>query len=402
MGLVMLATGCGSPDNQSPSADSDVAELSRPSSNSESVELIEDQPPTGETPAASEESVLIETASDGSTPNGSTGEGDTNEIESGGAAGDPWSANDRLAKTLNIGAVYEVGRYETWALEFDLDHLDAIASQGFTAIRLPVRWADWASEVPPYDIEEAFFDEIDLVLGRALANDLAVVLDVHHYEALDTNPEGERERFLGLWAQIADRYRELPNSVVFELTNEPHDQLGGDLLNEILSDAVEVIRSSNPDRTLMIGPGGWYSPLELDSLVVPDRNIIVSVHYYEPFPFTHQGAVWVEGSSEWLGTPFDEAQDRQPIEREFGNVAAWATDNDLPIFVGEFGSLAEADATDREAWTTFIREQSEQHGFSWGYWDWASPGFGLYEMTPGDPHGGTWNEALLAALLGSP
>lgn len=401
MVLVMLATGCASSNSQSPSADSDVVELSRSSSNSEPTERIEDQPPTGETPAASEESVSTETASDGSTPPGSPGEGDTTEVESGAAAGDPWRANERLAQTLNIGAVYEVGRYETWALEFDLDQLDAIASQGFTAIRLPVRWADWASEVPPYDIEEAFFEEIDLVLGRALANDLAVVLDVHHYEALDENPEGERERFLGLWAQIANRYQELPNSVVFELTNEPHSQLGGDLLNEILSAAVDVIRASNPNRTLMIGPGSWYSPLELDSLLVPDTNIIVSVHYYDPFPFTHQGAVWVEGSAEWLGTRFDDAQDRPLIEREFDDVAAWASENDVPIFVGEFGALIEADGTDRAAWTTFIREQSEQHGFSWGYWDWASPGFGLYEMEPGDPGDGTWNEELLAALLRS-
>ena len=53
----------------------------------------------------------------------------------------------------------------------------------------------------------------------------------------------------------------------------------------------------------MIGPGQWNSISGLKSLQLPedDQNLIITVHYYLPFEFTHQGAEWVNGSDAWLG-----------------------------------------------------------------------------------------------------
>ncbi len=194
---------------------------------------------------------------------------------------DPFLVNLGLSRTLNIGAVYEVAKDETWANDFAPEDLDDIATQGFTAVRIPIRWSDWTGPEPTFSIDLTIFQEIDAVVERALENDLSVIIDVHHFEELDANPDTEAERFLAMWFQIAEHYQDMPPSVVFEVSNEPHDRFSGQVLNDLLAQAVEVIRRSNPDRTIMVGPDQWYSPLRLDTLDLPDDdNLIVTVHYY--------------------------------------------------------------------------------------------------------------------------
>lgn len=53
-------------------------------------------------------------------------------------------------------------------------------------------------------------------------------------------------------------------------------------------------RHMNPTRTVIVGPPSWNSVKHLDGLNLPqqDRNLIVTVHYYTPMDFTHQGASW--------------------------------------------------------------------------------------------------------------
>ena len=52
-------------------------------------------------------------------------------------------------------------------------------------------------------------------------------------------------------------------------------------------------------------PNGMLSE-NFRSLEIPkdDRNIIVSIHCYNPLEFTHQGAPWVtdRDSNAWMGT----------------------------------------------------------------------------------------------------
>ena len=42
---------------------------------------------------------------------------------------------------------------------------------------------------------------------KALANRLLVVLDLHEYEVMGSDPAGNRQRFLSVWGQISERYR---------------------------------------------------------------------------------------------------------------------------------------------------------------------------------------------------
>ncbi|NHV98837.1 MAG: glycoside hydrolase family 5 protein [Thaumarchaeota archaeon] len=57
-----------------------------------------------------------------------------------------------------------------------------------------------------------------------------------------------------------------------------------------------------------MGPAYWNTIDHLDELKLPeeDENIIVTIHYYSPMDFTHQGAKWAGREDkvgvEWKGT----------------------------------------------------------------------------------------------------
>jgi endoglucanase len=146
-----------------------------------------------------------------------------------------------------------------------------------------------------------------------------------------------------------------------------------------------VIRQSNPDRYVMLGTGEWGGIGAMNRLQLPDDNrLIFTFHYYNPFEFTHQGAEWVSGSSAWLGTTWGTDRDRAAVQIDFDTVAQWASQHDIPVFMGEFGAYSRAAMDDRVAWTAFVTSEAERRGFSWAYWEFDA-GFGAYTD-------GQWNE----------
>jgi endoglucanase len=262
---------------------------------------------------------------------------------------------------------------------------------GFATVRIPVRWSAHAATSPPYAIDTVFLNRVTTVVRQARSAGLMVVLNMHHYEEIFTDPQGQRDRFLALWRQIATQFRAFPDSLVFEVLNEPHDSLTPDLWNEFFRDALAVIRESNPDRYVMIGTAVWGGVSSLDRLLLPvDSHLILTFHYYLPFEFTHQGAEWVSGSDAWLGTTWGTSQDSAAVRRDFDAARSWATQHDIPVFMGEFGAYSRAAMDDRVAWTRFVAREAERRGFSWAYWEFDF-GFGAYTN-------GQWNE-LHGALI---
>jgi endoglucanase len=223
--------------------------------------------------------------------------------------------------------------------------------------------------------------------------------NVHHYEEIFGNPDGQQERFLALWEQIADHYQEYPPELLFEILNEPQGRLSASKWNQVLVAALAVIRETNPTRNVIIGPAQWNGIAGLDTLQLPaeDRHIIATVHYYEPFEFTHQGAEWVSGSDAWLGVTWrDTRGQKAALSVDLEMAAAWAEANSRPLYLGEFGAYGRADIESRALWTASVARQAEERGMSWAYWDFCA-GFGVYDAQQGE-----WNEALRKALLPPP
>ena len=300
-----------------------------------------------------------------------------------------------IQRGINMGDMLDAPQEGEWGLSVEEGYFDRIKGAGFDFVRLPVRWNTHAEQERPYTIDPAFFARVDEVVNWALARDLTVIVDFHHYDEMMSDPWGHKDRFLGIWKQIAEHYKDYPSKLLFELLNEPNGQLDASLWNQYIVESLPIIRETNPTRDVVIGPASSNAYDGLSMLDVPDDDhLIVTFHYYLPFQFTHQGAEWVDGSDPWLGTTWEAIEaEKAEITRHFDSVADWARRRRIRILLGEFGAYSRADMASRVRWTEFVRSEAERHGFAWAYWEFAS-GFGIY-----DPDAKVWREDLLRALI---
>lgn len=307
-----------------------------------------------------------------------------------------YEQNRRLGRGVNLGNALEAPNEGDWGMVLQEEYFSLIRQAGFDSVRIPIRWNAHALAEDPYTIDPLFFARVDWAIEQALKNELRVVINIHHYEEIMENPVWHKDRFLAIWKQIAEHYQDTPESIYFELLNEPYGTLANTSWNELAAEAIAVIRQSNPRRTVIVGPGNWNSIDMLPNLFLPedDRNLIVTVHYYLPFQFTHQGAEWVDGSESWLGTTWEGSErEKALIERDLDRALKWSNQNARPIFLGEFGAYSKADMESRERWTAFVARSAEQRGFSWAYWEFGA-GFGVY-----DRQANAWVEPIRRALL---
>jgi endoglucanase len=257
--------------------------------------------------------------------------------------------------------------------------LDAVRDAGFDTVRLPVRWAAFVAPGPPYDLDAAFAATVDRTVDAALERGFTVVVDVHHYDDVDA------DRLVGLWSRLAARYADRPAALWLELLSEPH--LEAPVWNTLLRRVLAAVRAVDANRSVLVGPAPMNTVAALPSLDVPaDDRLIRTVHYYEPMPFTHQGAAWAPAGP--VGPRWGTDADHAAVTADLSRAAATGS-----LFVGEFGTYDRADLGSRVRWTRHVRGELERLGLDWCYWDFATD-FGLY-----DPDAGTWRTPLLTALL---
>ncbi|MDB5888696.1 MAG: glycoside hydrolase family 5 [Rhodocyclales bacterium] len=309
-----------------------------------------------------------------------------------------------LGRGINLGNVFESPQGNgDWDLPMRAEYVDKISAAGFTTVRIPVRWSNHATTDADAIIDEAFARRIDETVDAFLARGMYVVLNVHHYRQLTGDRLDPAEarvddvvlqlRFFKLWQQIAARYKDRSSHLLFELFNEPHGPLDRDW-NDMASRALRIVRQSNPQRIVIIGPGRWNSADALAQLQLPpDPNLIVTIHDYDPFDFTHQGAEWVKPVRP-LGVSCCSDEQRARIARGLEIAQAWGQRNAYPLWLGEFGAYSKAPIAVRAAYTRAVRDAAERRGINWAYWEFGA-GFGAY-----DPRAERWRSELLEALLG--
>lgn len=309
-----------------------------------------------------------------------------------------------IGRGVNFGNMLEAPTEGAWGLSVTDDFIDKAAAAGFTAVRLPVRWSNHAGADAPFTIDPTFLARVESVVDRLLAKNLVVVLNVHHYRQLDGDPLDAGEfavadsvvdlRFVVLWEQIATRFRGRGPRLVFELYNEPHGRLNGEPWNVLAARALAVVRRTNPDRAVVIGPGHWNAVADLRLLRMPnDANLIATVHNYAPFSFTHQGAEWVSPVLP-VGVTCCSAAQVAEMTAPLDAATSWSAAVRYPVYVGEFGAYGTADVASRVAFNRAMRAAMEARGMTWTYWEFAA-GFGVY-----DPAARSVRRPLLDSLLG--
>jgi endoglucanase len=276
---------------------------------------------------------------------------------------------------------------------FKEKYFQMIKDAGFSSIRVNLqafRYMDSTNILNAHWLET-----LDWVVKKSLDAKLLIILDMHEYSIIGENPEGNKQKFISFWKQLSLRYRDQPNDVLFEVLNEPNKKLNAGLWNEYLAEAVKLIRVSNPNRTLIIGPNNWNSIESLDSLALPadDKNIIVTVHFYQPMRFTHQGAWWSKETRDsvgikWMGTK----EEKDFIKDKLKVAANWSKAHNRPIFLGEFGAYDKGDMDSRTRYTACVAHTAEMFNFSWAYWQFDSD-FIVYNIDKE-----SWVEPILNAL----
>lgn len=308
-----------------------------------------------------------------------------------------------LGRGINLGNMLEAPNEGDWGLTVRPDFLDAITQGGFQTVRVPVRWSNHAATKRPFRLDVAFANRVEGIVDRLLAKGVYVILNMHHYRALDGDApdKGDEaqdaslsdERFLALWTQIAQRFAGKSDKLIFEIYNEPHKLLTRPHWNELMARASATVRKTNPQRLLMLGPVHWNNASALNEMRLPnDPNLIVTIHNYAPFKFTHQGANWIEPALP-AGVGCCDSVQRAELIQPLDLAKRWSDQYRYPIFVGEFGAYEKADMADRVRFTQIMREEVELRGFSWAYWELAG-GFGVY-----DPVKKAFRLPLLDALI---
>ena len=293
--------------------------------------------------------------------------------------------NNLLGRGVNLGNALDAPSEGEWGVTLKEEYFDIIKQAGFNSVRLPVRWSTHAMTEKPYTIDPNFMSRVDWAVNCALSRKLPIILNIHHYNETYIDPNGHKERYLALWKQIAEHFKGCPDILLFELMNEPRNKLDEFVWNTYMKESLALVRQSNPNRTIVVGPSHDNIIPYLKFLDIPkdDRNIIVTVHYYFPLEFTHQGADWITKGdpNTWMGTKWTGTDaEKKAVTDQFDIAAAWGKENNRPMNLGEFGSYKKADMESRVRWTKFLADTAVQRGMSFDYWEFCASEFGLYDQ----------------------
>ena len=308
---------------------------------------------------------------------------------------DAFAQNQRLGRGVNILGYDPIWRSREQG-RFKAEYFLKLKEAGFSSVRINLhafRYMDATN-----GLKSSWFEVLDWAVNEAQKQGLAVILDLHEFHALGGDPAGGKEKLLTFWRQMAAHYQNAPGSVCFEVLNEPFGKLTPELWNEYFAEALGVIRKTNPTRTVIVGPGHWNAISRLEELKLPesDRNLIVTVHFYEPFSFTHQGTSWTDRKDklgfDWTGS----LEEVEALNRSFDKADAWSKANRRPLFLGEFGAYDRGPMDSRVRWTAAVARAAEARGWSWAYWQFDSD-FVLYDVKRD-----AWVEPILKALIPKP
>lgn len=196
------------------------------------------------------------------------------------------------------------------------------------------------------------------------------------YETYYDRQERSEKILAAVWSQIAERFQDYDEHLIFEGLNEPRkkgtdvewnggDQEGWDVVNALNAVFVRTIRESggnNPDRILMIPGYAANAWAALEHIQVPeDDKIIVSVHAYEPYDF----ALNVQGRGTW-------DQDTENIDTIMQKLDELFISKGIPVIIGEFGAMyknTEGNESERAAWVQYYVSRAAEKGIPCIWWD---------------------------------
>jgi len=211
------------------------------------------------------------------------------------------------------------------------------AAQGLNLIRLPLLWERLQHrEFGPLD--PAAMRSVQTVIREAAGHGMTVDLDLHNYGSGFGHPVGSRatpdRAFADLWRRVARRFRSDSN-VMFGLMNEPHVQTAAEWV-AAANAAIAAIRTAGAKQEILVSgidwDGAWHwissgTAAAMQAGLRPEGNVVFEVHQYL--------------DSDGSGTHWNVVSPSIGVQR-LRTVTQWAERNGEKLFLGEFGSAADA------------------------------------------------------------
>ena len=258
--------------------------------------------------------------------------------------------------------------------------INSVSNRGFKTLRVPVTWRFHQGTAPDYTIEEEWLDRVEEIVNYGRANNMYVIINVHHDDEwiIPTAAMTDQvsDRLTKLWTQVANRFKEYSDYVIFETLNEPRyegtpeEWTGGtaegrvavNQYHQVSLDAIRATGGNNSLRQIMISTYAASTlPVAMDALEIPndDPRTIISLHTYFPFPFT------LGGTDDTWGTDNDRAE----LEAEMDRIKAKFIDNGKAVVLGEWSSGNQDNTDDRLTHAAFYAQAAAQRGFASIWWD---------------------------------
>ena len=254
-----------------------------------------------------------------------------------------------------------------------------IKAEGFQTIRIPVSYVDHMEE-DGFTIKTEWLDRVQQVVDWCVEEDLFIIINIHHEDSCltkaSTDYDGVMERYTKIWTQIAERFGDYNEKLIFESMNEiGFDDLGAkkgcELLSKINAEFVNLIRNSgmqNDKRYLLLA--GYWTDIDntctAEYTVPEDDRIMVSVHYYSPADFAIADLSTTWGYRETWGTE----SDLKYLKGQFEKLKTSFVDKGIPVIVGEYGVIDKnKDEEDRIYWFECVTKTALEYGCCPVVWD---------------------------------
>jgi hypothetical protein len=274
----------------------------------------------------------------------------------------PKDAISQMRRGINLGNTLEPPNEGEWGNPPTQEYMfDLYKKEGFNFVRVPVRWDKHMSTTSPFKIDPVWLNRVEQILDWGLSKGLYMVVNSHHDGWIKENYSNpvNQARFDSLWSQVATRFKNKSEKLIFEIANEPVSPMTKAQNDEMHQKAIKVIRKTNPTRLIIFQGIDWGGSDALINAAIPnDPYIIGSFHSYDPYLFG------LEGKGTW-GT----ASDIAALRDKFQKVKDWSDKNNIPVFLGEFGSLKTCDYNSRMKHYKTYMELSETFGFAPAAWD---------------------------------
>lgn len=271
------------------------------------------------------------------------------------------------------------------------EFIHKIREAGFKTIRLPVTYinhvkTETVGGTKTYTIDEDWLNRVKEIVDWALEEELYIIINIHHDGADNydsdsgslkeyggeqatwlspLNHSGEaytqmEAKFISLWTQIATKFKDYPEQLLFADMNEYHHGYNNpekswctaqNKLHQAFVDTVRATGGGNIGRYLIVPGYNTNIDHTVAKLVMPTDieenqseyngntvgHLIVEVHYYDPYTYAADGpsdSVWGDGSGNDAGAWANETFLNQQMKKMYVNFVA----KGIPVIIGEFGA----------------------------------------------------------------